>query len=59
MVNDVSFDGLMTVCITVPITVRGIYLTALNGSFTFVCNVAYIVEGTWLILLSILPRWFG
>ena len=43
MVNDVSFDGLSTVCIAVLVTVLGIYLTALNGFFTFVSNVAYIV----------------
>ena len=59
MVNDVSFDGLLTVCTTVPITIWVIYLTALNGSFIFVSNVAYIIGRTWLIRLSILPRWFG
>ena len=46
MVNDVSFDELPTVCTAIPVTVRGIYLTALNSFFTFVSNVAYIVEDT-------------
>ena len=59
MVNDVSFDRLPTVCTAVPVTVQGIYLTTLNGFFTFVSNVAYIVKGTYLIHLSILPHWFG
>ena len=58
MVNDVSFDRLPTVCTAVPITVRDIYLTTLNDFFTFISNVAYIIGGTWLIRLSILPRWF-
>ena len=46
MVNDESVNELPTVCTAVPIIVRDIYLTALNGFFTFVSNVAYIVEGT-------------
>ena len=46
MVNDVSFDELPTVCTAIPVTVRGIYLTAPNSFFTFVSNVAYIVEDT-------------
>ena len=56
MVNDMRFDGLPMVCTVVPVTIRGIYLTALNGFFTFVSNLAYIVGGTWLIRLPILPR---
>jgi len=59
MVNDVSFDGFPMVCTVVPVTIQGIYLTIMNGFFTFISNVAYIVGGTWLIHLSILPRWFG
>ena len=58
MVNDMSFDGLPTVYITVLVTVRDIYLIALNGFSTFVSNVVYIVRGIWLIRLSVLSRGF-
>ena len=59
MVNDMSFDRLPTVYIAVLVTIRDIYLTALNGFSTFVRNVVYIVRGIWLIRLSILSRGFG
>ena len=58
MVNDMSFDGLPTIYITVLVTVRDIYLIALNGFSTFVSNVVYIVRGIWLIRLSVLSRGF-
>ena len=58
MVNDISFDGLPTIYITVLVTVRDIYLIALNGFSTFVSNVVYIVRGIWLIRLSVLSRGF-
>ena len=44
MVNDMSFDGLPTIYITVLVTVRDIYLTALNDFSTFVSNVVDIVR---------------
>ena len=59
MVNDMSFDGLPTVYIVVLVTIRDIYLTALNGFFTFVSNVVYTVRVILLICLSILSRGFG
>ena len=58
MVNDMSFDGLSTIYITVLVTARDIYLIALNGFSTFVSNVVYIVRGIWLIRLSVLSRGF-
>ena len=58
MVNDMSFDGLPTIYITVLVTVRDIYLIALNGFSTFVSNVVYIVRGIWLIRLFVLSRGF-
>ena len=58
MVNDMSFDGLPTIYITVLVTVRDIYLIALNGFSTFVSNVVYIVKGIWLIRLFVLSRGF-
>ena len=36
---------LPTVCIVVPVTIWGIYLTALNGFFIFISNVATSSEG--------------
>ena len=59
MVNDMSFDGLPTVYIAVLVTIRDIYLTALNGFSTFVSNVVYIVRVILLICMSILSRGFG
>ena len=59
MVNDMSFDGLPTVYIVVLVTIRDIYLTALNGFSTFISNVVYIVRVILLIFLSILSRGFG
>ena len=59
MVNDVNFDGLPMVYTAILVTVRGIYLIALNDFFTFISNVGHIVRGTWLICLSILSRGFG
>ena len=53
-----SFDGLPTIYITVLVTVRDIYLIALNGFSTFVSNVVYIVKGIWLIRLFVLSRGF-
>ena len=58
MVNDMSFDGLPTIYITVLVTVRDIYWIALNGFSTFVSNVVYIVRGIWLIRLFVLSRGF-
>ena len=58
MVNDMSFDGLPTIYITVLVTVRDIYLITLNGFSTFVSNVVYIVRGIWLIRLFVLSRGF-
>ena len=58
MVNDMSFDGLPTIYITVLVTVRDIYLIALNGFSTFVSNVVYIIRGIWLIRLSVLSCGF-
>ena len=46
MVNDVSFNEFPMVCTAVSVTIRDIYLTALNGFFTFVSNVAYIIGDT-------------
>ena len=59
MVNDMSFDGLRTIYIAVLVTIRDIYLTALNGFSTFVSNVVYTVRVILLICLSILSRGFG